>query len=305
MAQAVIMDMDPGIDDALALVAAMHRLPVIGVSTVAGNASVDNTFQNAHRILRAVGRTVPVYRGAERPLFYALLMARDIHGFSGLGAYPVLDPPAVASPIPSWEWMAQTIRQRAEPCHLLATGPLTNVALLLWSAPDVAQRLASITCLGGAMPGTRMDKAYEFNVYVDPHAADVVFRYGRNVSLIGVDLAHRVLMPLAEIERFRRYGSAGQLLHEVLGYYAAHARGEGGDPTAMPVDDVLVVAAHHRPELFRWQEMPLTVVHEGPLRGTVVVAPYAAERQPVKVATDIDLTGFFDWLWESFERPPA
>jgi inosine-uridine nucleoside N-ribohydrolase len=299
----VILDMDPGIDDALALVAALNRLNVLGVSTVAGNATQEQTFQNAHRILQFTRHsTVPVVSGADRPLFYPLLTAEDIHGFSGMGAYTWEAPDVSPSDEVAWNWMARRLSALSHPCHLIATGPLTNIAMLLWSHPEIQSQLASISCMAGALPGTKMDKAFEFNVYVDPHAADVVFRYGQDVRLIGINVAHSALFPLSELERFKRYGRVGHMLFDLLGFYAKHARGEGGDPSAMPLDDAMVVAATDAPEMFQWEEMPLTVVREGPLRGTVVIAPYASKRAPVKTATAVDVSQFFEWLWASLDE---
>ncbi|MHB1611123.1 MAG: nucleoside hydrolase [Sulfobacillus sp.] len=296
----VVLDMDPGIDDALAMVVALNRFTVIGVSTVAGNAPVEQTFQNAHRILQFTRHsTIPVVAGADRPLFYPLLTAEDIHGFSGMGAYTWDVPDVPHSGELAWNWMARRLTTSSVRCHLVATGPLTNIAMLLWAHPESHEHIGSISCMGGALPGSKMDKAFEFNVYVDPHAADVVFRYGPNVRLIGINVAHRALMPVSQLDRFKQFGRVGQMLFDLLQFYAVHARGEGGDPQAMPLDDALVVAATEAPELFQWEEMPLTVVREGPLRGTVVLAPYAAEREPVQVATSVDAPQFFEWLWAS------
>jgi pyrimidine-specific ribonucleoside hydrolase len=295
------LDMDPGIDDALALSVALNRLDVLGVTTVAGNVGVEHTFQNAHHVLRHTGRSIPVVAGAHGPLFYPLVTAKHIHGKAGLGDY-TWDSPDV--PVPkdhAWTWLWQQLQQASAPCHLVATGPLTNVALLLLAYPEATRHLAAITCMAGGMPGAKLDKAAEFNVFVDPHAADAVFRYGEQVQMVGINVTHRALLPLADLPRLQQYGRVGQMLFTLLSYYGQAARGEGGNPDAFPVDDVVAVAAVHAPELFEWKSMPLTVVLEGPLRGTVVLSPYATTRPEVHVAADIHVPDFLDWLWSSFD----
>ncbi len=294
--------MDPGIDDALAMVTALARFNVQGVTTVAGNVSVAQTFQNAHFVLERAGVQLPVMVGAEGPLFYPLLTAPHVHGASGLGE--VVRSPGVR-PFPperAWTWLSNTIGRQRGPCHLIATGPLTNVALLLLAFPDVNQHLASITCMAGGMPGAQLDKDVEFNVFVDPHAADAVFRYGTNLRLVGINVTHRALVQLTELDRLRGFGQLGRLLYSMLSFYGEKSRGEGGDPNAFPVDDAVAVAAVDAPELFRWESLPLTVVLEGPLRGTVVVSPLSTKRPPVQVAADLNVPGFLDWLWESLRR---
>jgi len=295
------LDMDPGIDDALALTVAVKRLQVLGITTVAGNVSVEHTFQNAHHVLRHIGQELSVIPGARGPLYYPLLTAKHIHGSAGLGDY-TWDTADVPMPHEhAWQWIWQRLQQTSDPCHLIATGPLTNVALLLLAFPESADRLASITCMAGGMPGAKLDKAAEFNVFVDPHAADAVFRYGRHLQMVGINVTHRALLPIKDLPRLKQYGRVGGMLFTLLSYYAHTSRGEGGDPEAFPVDDVVAVAAVDAPNLFEWKSMPLTVVLEGPLRGTVVISPLETKRPEVMVASSINVPEFLEWLWASFD----
>lgn len=296
------LDCDPGIDDALALTVALKRLDVQGVTTVAGNVAVEDTFQNAHHVLRHAGANVPVIAGAEGPLFYPLVTAKHIHGGAGLGDYTWDSKDVERPPDHAWNWLWERLSATDEAVHLIATGPLTNVALMLLAYPEASNRLASTICMAGGMPGAKLDKAAEFNVFVDPHAADTVFRYGSHLKMVGINVTHRALLPIADLPRLKQYGRVGQMLYTLLAYYGDKARGEGGDPNAFPVDDVVAVAALDCPELFSWQAMPLTVVLEGPLRGTVVISPYATKRPEVQVASSIDVPGFLDWLWTSFQQ---
>lgn len=296
----VIVDMDPGVDDAVALAVALRRLDVLGVCTVAGNASLAETFQNAWHLVRYAGSDLPVLAGADQPLFYPLETAKAIHGPGGLANQVWPNAAPAPGPTRAWHWVANRMREE-ETCHLIATGPLTNVATFALAYPDLRDRFATITCMAGVRPGTKLDKTAEFNVYVDPHAADAVFLYGSRVRLVGINVCHQALVPIRDLSRLKASQPWGSLLYPLLTYYADKARGEGGDPAAFPVDDVVAVAAVDVPDLFRWESMPLTVVMEGPLRGTVVISPFATQRPDVQVATAIDVPGFLDWLWTSFE----
>lgn len=294
--------MDPGIDDALALILGLHRLHVLGVTTVAGNVEVQQTYQNAHRILHVAGREeVPVLAGADRPLCHPLLKAEDIHGFSGMDGFPWDLGPVAKPGQPAWQWMADQVDAHPHTLHLIATGPMTNLALWCLCYPGQVHLLESVTCMAGALPGTKMDKTHEFNIYVDPHAADIVFRQAVNLSIIGINVTHRALVPIADLRRLSDFGRVGEMLAALLTFYARHARGEGGDPNAIPIDDAVAVAAVDVPEIFQWTSLPLTVVREGELRGTVVVAPFGSDRPDVRIAREIDVPAFLEWLWHSLE----
>ncbi len=299
--RSVWLDMDPGIDDCWALIIAAARARLNGVSAVAGNAPLANTYGNARKLLQLLGlEPTLALPGAENPLLGRLISAPDFHGKSGVGDW-VNEPVAVPLDSPRvWDWWIRHHHQLCQ-CDLIATGPLTNLAVSLLSAPQLGGSWKSVTCMCGATPGSQVDKAQEFNIYVDPHAADIVFHWMENLRLIGINVAHRALIPLADLPRLRQYGKIGQVLGEMLNFYSRRARGEGGDLEAFPVDDVVAVASAIEPDLFRWQELPLAVVREGPLRGTVVISPIDLKRKPVKVAVDVDVEGFRHWVWESMD----
>jgi len=297
----VWLDMDPGIDDAWALVVAVNQCRVAGVSTVAGNVPLENTFGNTREILRVAGReTLPVIPGAVGPILSPLITATAFHGEGGVGEWESHSETVPESSSRVWSWWHEHPDELAD-THLIATGPLTNVAISLLAFPDLAQRWASVTFMGGALPGAQVDKAQEFNVYVDPHAADIVFHWARSVHLIGINVAHKALIPIRDLPRLRRYGAVGDMLSKMLSFYSERSRGEGGDPGAFPIDDVVAIAAVAQPHLFEWREMPLAVVREGPLRGAVVLSPIDVRRPNVSVATDVDVAGFRRWVWESME----
>ena len=303
------LDMDPGIDDAWALVVAATALQIEGVSAVAGNVPVSSTAKNAREVLSLLGRErVRVYPGANRPLIYEPLTAESFHGNTGLGPWTPRASNVFDHALPVWShWAKAQEAGRTSTLELIATGPLTNLALGYLTVPDFDSLWSSITVMCGAMPGVRADKHDEFNVYVDPHAADVLFQRGHNVRVVGINVAHQALLPLSDVDRLADgYGPIGRFLSAALRFYSEKARGEGGDPNAFPVDDVVAVAAVMAPSLFQWAEMPLTVVREGPMRGALLITPKDEDRPLVKVATGIDARGFRDFLWErmkTYQKP--
>ncbi len=304
----VWLDMDPGIDDSWALVVGMSQCDVQGISTVAGNVPLANTFGNAKRIMSVIGEQAPpIIPGADHPLLTPLVTAREFHGEGGVGAWEGGGAEEVpVGTVRVWNWWASH-PEALQQTHLIATGPLTNLGVALLAHPELADRFASVTLMCGALPGTQLDKAQEFNVYVDPQAADLVFHWGKRVQLIGINVCHTALIPIADLKRLSQYGRVGEMLSRMLSFYSERSRGEGGDPGAFPIDDVVAVAAVARPEFFTWQELPLAVVREGPLRGTVVVSPVDLKRPPVRVAVSVDAAAFRNWVWESMEhyRPGA
>lgn len=296
------LDMDPGIDDSWALVIGMSQCNIQGISTVAGNVPLANTFGNAKRIMSLIGHEdVPVIPGAEHPMLAPLVTAREFHGEGGVGKWEGGGAEVIADDaVRVWNWWTSH-PEALDQTHVVATGPMTNLGVALLAHPALADRFASVTLMCGALPGTQLDKAQEFNVYVDPHAADVVFHWAKRVQLIGINVCHRAVIPIRDLERLGRYGRVGEMLSRMLSFYSERSRGEGGDPGAFPIDDVVAVAAVARPEIFTWQELPLAVVREGPLRGTVVVSPVDLKRPPVRVAVSIDASAFRDWVWDSME----
>jgi inosine-uridine nucleoside N-ribohydrolase len=241
---AVILDCDPGHDDAIALLLALAspEIELLGVSTVSGNQTLDKTTANAIRVLDHVGRDdVPVAAGAPRPLVRERRTAAEVHGESGLDG-PAL-PPASRPPEPTHaiDWIAATVAQSAEPVTLIPTGPLTNVALLLSRYPEVASQLDRIVLMGGAIGEGNTTPSAEFNIWVDPEAAHRVFESGLDLTMVGLDVTHRALMTPAHTGRLRATGKAGALVADLFEFYARFHRREYGWDGA-PVHDAVAVA---------------------------------------------------------------
>ncbi len=297
----VLMDVDPGVDDAVALVAALGCLDLRGVTTLAGNTSCIRTYHNARLILSKAGREdIPVEAGSDAPLFFPLFKAENVHGEDGLSgaggdAKPL--PPAIE---PGWASLARRLAED-ETTGLIATGPLTNVARMLIGMPQMAERMGPLVIMGGAQRDGNVTPTAEFNFYVDPHAADWVLAHGHGIRLVGLDVARKTRRNVDDFRRLAQMGMLGQFLWEIMCPYADSTSRQNTVP-AVVLYDVLAVAAMDQPGLFEWLEEPLAVVHEGSLRGTMVEMKRQNNRPTVMVATAIDTDAFYEWFWLAISR---
>jgi len=240
----LLIDCDPGHDDAMALLLALAspEVELLGVTTVGGNASLANTTANALRVLELVGRTdVPVAAGAARPLLRELEVADDVHGESGLEGPDLPAPTSAPVEAHAIDFMAETLRGAAAPVTLVPVGPLTNVALLLARHPELADRVERIVLMGGAIAEGNVTPAAEFNVWVDPEAAARVFASGIDVTMIGLDVTHRALLTEAHVRELRAGGRVGTVVAELHEFYARFHR-EVYDFDGTPVHDAVAVA---------------------------------------------------------------
>jgi purine nucleosidase len=262
---AVILDCDPGHDDAIALLLALGspEIKLLGVTTVSGNQTLEKTTANAIRVLDHVDRPhVPVAAGAPRPLVRERHTAAEVHGDSGLDG-PSLPPPSrEPEPAHAIDWIAVTVDQSTDPVTLIATGPLTNVALLLARYPEVESKLGRIVLMGGAIGEGNVTPAAEFNIWADPEAAHRVFESGLDLTMVGLDVTHQALMTPAHTARLQAAGKAGQLVADLFGFYAGyHRRRYGWD--GAPVHDAVAVAHVIDPTLLTTRHCGV-VVDTGP-----------------------------------------
>jgi inosine-uridine nucleoside N-ribohydrolase len=244
----ILIDCDPGHDDAIAILLALAspEADLVGVTTVAGNQTLDKTTRNALVTLEIGGRPdIPVAAGAEAPLRRALRTAPHVHGESGLDG-PVLPEPS-AQPVDAHA--ADFLAERIEPgMVLVATGPLTNVALLLERHREVRDRLERIVWMGGAIGEGNVTPAAEFNAFVDPEAAAAVFASGVPLTMVGLDVTHQALFTRRHAERLRGAGRAGRFVAELSDFFQAfHERSYGF--AGSPIHDALAVAQALDPTL--------------------------------------------------------
>src|ERR671935_452024 len=237
----ILLDCDPGHDDAIAILLALAspEVELVGVTTVAGNQTLDKTTRNALKVLELVERTdVPVAAGADTPLVRKLVTASHVHGESGLDGPDLPEPATRPVAAHAADFLAERIERGVV---LVPTGPLTNVALLLERHPDVAGRLERVVWMGGAIAEGNITPAAEFNAYVDPEAAARVFASGIDLTMIGLDVTHKALFTREHAERLRPAGRAGRTVAELSdffqGFHEAHYGFAGS-----PIHDALAVA---------------------------------------------------------------
>ncbi|MBZ9752524.1 nucleoside hydrolase [Deinococcus sp. HMF7604] len=309
----VILDGDPGLDDAVAWLLALaspEDLTVLGVTTVHGNVALPLTTRNAGVTLALAGEAgqkVPVYAGADRPLVRPPLSAAAVHGDTGLPAKhlpePGRDPEAEHAAL----FIIRTVRERPGKVTLIPTGPLTNVALALRLAPDIAPLLREIVWMGGGTAQGNRTPAAEFNALADPHAAQIVFEAGVPLKMVGLNVTMQCIATPERVAALRALGNqAGAVCAELLTFYAAVYRRRYG-LSGGALHDPLAVAAALRPDLLTWRPMNVQVeTEEGLNLGRTVCDLYGVTGQPAnaQVAVGVRDDEFFELLLERIGRLP-
>jgi inosine-uridine nucleoside N-ribohydrolase len=293
----MLLDCDPGHDDAIALLLALAspELELLGVTTVAGNQTLAKTTANAIRVLDLIGRDdVPVAAGADRPLVREPRVAAHVHGDTGLDG-PDLPPPQ-RDPLRQHavDFLADRIRERNGAVTLVPTGPLTNVALLLALHPDV--RPERIVLMGGAIAEGNITPAAEFNIWCDPEAAARVFTSGIDLTMVGLDVTHKALFTSEHERRLR--GSVGETVAALLEFYGRfHKQQYNWDGS--PIHDAVAVAHVAQADLVATLDRGVKIDTESELsRGRTLVDLWGrAQWEPnVHVAVDIRADAFLDLL---------
>jgi pyrimidine-specific ribonucleoside hydrolase len=301
MSTPVLLDCDPGHDDAIALLLALAspEVELLGVTTVAGNQTLDKTTANAIRVLELAGRgEVPVAAGADRPLVRDRHVAANVHGESGLDG-PDLPPPQGA---PVDAHAVDFLAERLAGATLVATGPLTNVALLLARYPEAKPE--RLVLMGGAIAEGNVTPAAEFNIWADPEAAARVFASGLDMTMVGLDVTHRALVSGAHAEQLRGAGRIGRFVAELLDFYGVFHR-EVYRFDGSPVHDAVAVAQVIRPDLLELERHNVRVDCESELcRGRTVVDVWRRTglEPNANVAVGIDSEAFLDLLLERLAR---
>ena len=240
---AIILDCDPGHDDAIAILLALAspELELIGITTVSGNQTVDKTTANALKVLELAGRPeIPVHTGADRPFVRERHVAAHVHGESGLDG-PDLPPPSLtAREGHAVDFIAGELRRRDGNLTLVATGPLTNVGLLFSLHPDA--RPERIVLMGGAIGEGNRTPAAEFNIWADPEAAERVFAEGLDTTMVGLDVTHRALIKDEHTERMRGTGKVGKVVAELMDFYARFHRARYPDLDGSPMHDPVCIS---------------------------------------------------------------
>ncbi|THJ46115.1 MULTISPECIES: pyrimidine-specific ribonucleoside hydrolase RihA [Aeromonas] len=303
MALPVILDCDPGHDDAIALILALAspELDVLAVTTSAGNQTPDKTLNNALRILTLLGRDdIPVAAGAPKPLARELIIADNVHGESGLDGPKLPDPAFAPQAMTGLELMAKCLRESLEPVTLVPTGPLTNIALLLAAHPELKGKIARIVLMGGAAGAGNWTPAAEFNIYVDPEAADMVFKSGIPITMCGLDVTHEAQVMDEDIERVRAITNpVAQCVAGLLDFFMIYHRDPKWGFAGAPLHDPCTIAWLLAPELFHGVECRVDIETSGEHTvGMTVVDRYGLTGKPANalVLLGLDRPGFIDLL---------
>lgn len=277
-----LLDCDPGIDDAFAIFLATRQAAVAAVTTVSGNVSIEHTTRNAAHVLELAQVDVPVHRGAAEPLEVAPSFADKIHGRSGLG---YLETPESTRPIEQTSAVDAILHHaRSGDATIVATGPLTNLALAVRRDPSIVERIRHVYWMGGSTTVGNVTEAAEFNSWVDPHAADAVFRSGLSITMFGLNLTHQVRMAAPHIDALERSGTTtGVQAADFLRFYEAHGHNDG---RGQPMHDPCAVLGVTHPELFEWSERHIVVDTDDDRGRTRVHAETGPN--PIRIAERID-----------------
>ena len=299
----VILDGDPGHDDAIAwvLAASSPLLDIKAVTSVCGNQTIQKTTYNAGRIMTLVGLHVPLAMGRTKPLVADAIIAPTVHGNSGLDGPALPEPADKPVEIDAATLMAQILEASEEPVVLIPTGPLTNVATLLLLYPHLKSKIRHIYLMGGGIDFGNWTPAAEFNILVDPEAADVVFRSEVPITMAGLDVTEKALVFPEDFERIRALNNpVARVVAEWLDFFYGFHRSIGY-PGA-PVHDAVAVAALIRPEIMTMQEMYVQIEMTGDYcRGTTVGDKLGVLGKPAnaRVIMNIDREAFVDLLAEA------
>lgn len=308
--QKIIIDTDPGQDDAVAILLALAspELDVLGITAVAGNVPLTLTEKNARKICELAGKPeTKVYAGATRPLVRPLVTAEEVHGQTGLNGPDLPEPAMKLQEKYAVDYIVETLMSE-EPgtVTLCPLGPLTNIALALIREPRIAPRIKRIVLMGGGFfEGGNVTPAAEFNIYVDPHAAEIVLKSGVPIIMMPLDVTHKALTRATRVEAFRALGTpVGIATAEMLEFFERFDEEKYGSDGG-PLHDPCVIAWLIRPELFSGRECNVAVETSSELTmGMTVIDWWGVTPRPknATVMRDIDHEGFFALLVERLGR---
>ncbi|KAF0340363.1 ribonucleoside hydrolase RihC [Pediococcus acidilactici] len=304
MTTKIIMDTDPGIDDAAAISVAINHpdIDLELISTVAGNVTVDKTTKNALKLVNFFKADVPVAGGAEQPLIKPFEDAARVHGESGMRGYDFGAEPTDIPQNNAVEKLYETIMKSSEPITLVPTGSYTNIALLFKEHLDVKRHIQQIVAMGGALGMGNMTSAAEFNIFTDPDAAEIMYKSEVPIVMVGLDVTMKALLTPDTLATIKTLGRSGEMLAGLFShYYEGH---EGG----IPMHDVNTLAYLLNPTMYQTEDYWIDVVTEGPAIGETVAdirGAYHDGKINAKVCVDIDTKAFNTWFIEQVKQMQA
>ena len=303
MARKIIIDTDPGQDDAVAILLALAspELDVLGLSVVAGNVPLHHTVKNALTLCELAGRPdLPVYAGCDRPISRRLVTAEHVHGKTGLDGVTLPEPAISPAPGHAVDYLIETLRREpAGTVTLVPIGPLTNIAVAFQRAPDIIERVQEIVLMGGAyFEGGNITPTAEFNIYVDPEAAKLVFASGVPLVVMPLDVTHKALTSRAWVDGMAAMGRIGQAVASWTDFFERYDREKYGSEGA-PLHDPCTIAWLLEPGLFSGRHINVEIETESQLTLGMTVADWWRVTGREANATfigDVDSKGFFDLL---------
>lgn len=291
MAEKIIIDTDPGVDDAMAIVYASldSRIELMGLTTIFGNVTTDIATRNALVLLELIGEDKPVARGSGRPLVQEPKeVAWEVHGREGFGDVPPMSPKSNSVREPAHEFICQMANEYPGEITLCPIGPLTNIALALEHDPSIAEKVKGVSIMGGSLEGGgNVTPFAEANIWQDPHAADAVFAANWEVRMIGLDVTHKVICSPEDFASLPpKAPKLGGFLNECAQFYFQfHRKVDGLNGCHM--HDPSAVISIVDPDFFTFDEIPLEVTIDGEELGRTRKSP-SSERRPMKVALGVD-----------------
>jgi purine nucleosidase len=305
MKRPIILDCDPGLDDAMAILLARGcpDIDLLAITTVAGNQTLDKTTLNARRVCTAAGiHDVPIFAGCDRPLKRRLSVAADIHGASGLDGPSFGAPTVDVADEHAVDYLIRTLLASDGGITLVPIGPLTNIAAALRREPRIVEHTREVVLMGGAYTRGNRTPAAEFNIFVDPEAAAIVFEAGWPVTMVGLDLTHQAALPQQVLDEIRAMGtSLSSMVADMLEALRGNYRRAAGFPDP-PVHDPCAVARVARPELVEVEDAFVAVETAGKWTSGMTVTDFGLKLGypgNAKVATRLDKGGFWTLMLDA------
>ncbi len=304
----IIIDTDPGIDDffAMILAASAENLEIRGVTAVAGNQVMEKIAGNARGIAQFLGWEVPVCIGADRPLLIPQITAAQVHGDTGLGHFPLPEPQRDFDARYAWDFIHEEAVAAGGSLEVIAIGPLTNLAIALWKYPDLSGLIRRLVIMGGSTQWGNRGAYGEFNFYVDPHAAQVVFSSGIPIEMVGLNVTMQTGLSDAEFDELAQLGGPNRKAYaDLLAFYRNIYRVNDLGFQIVAMHDSLAVAYAMDPQVLEMRDGFVQIdCSTGPCRGRSVV-DWEHEKPNARVAVAVDNTRFWQMIKRSLEYDPS
>ncbi|MFC0180529.1 ribonucleoside hydrolase RihC [Thorsellia kenyensis] len=298
----IIFDTDPGIDDAVAIIAALFdpKIDMRLMTTVAGNVDIEKTTFNAQRLTAFLGKKIPLAKGAKAPLIRNLDNAAHIHGHSGMDGFDYDDELTPLLADNAVNEMYKLLMSSNEKITLVPVGPLTNIALLLTLYPEAKEKIARIVLMGGSAGRGNHTPNAEFNIFIDPEAAKIVFHAGLPLVMVGLDVTRQAILPPEIIDALPKMNYACNMLHKVFGHYRS-----GSMKSGLTMHDLCAIAYISKPELFETKACFVDIETSSELTlGTTVVDIFnkLGKSPNASVCLGINVEGFRIWAKNALSR---